>query len=263
MVLPETPSLPTPDDQGMVPVNGGKLYYARYGKGDPVILLHGGLANSNYWGHQVPELARHYQVLVIDLRGHGRSPASVQPMTYDAMTSDVVGVMDHLHLPSAAFVGWSDGAIIGLTLAIQHPERVARLFAFGANFSAEGLIADGAHSATFLAYTRRAALEYQALSPNPAEYPTLLRRMRRMWSTEPKLSKGMLSSIQARTTIATGDHDEIIRVQHARDLAAAIPAAILLVEPRVSHFAMLQNPRQFTRDVLLFLGRSDDPAGGR
>ena len=73
LALPPTPSLPKAEESGYAPVNGIKLWYESFGKGEPVILLHGGLANVNYWGKQVPVLARSYRVIVMDSRGHGRS----------------------------------------------------------------------------------------------------------------------------------------------------------------------------------------------
>ena len=133
MTLPPTPSLPPPPVSGTAEVNGAAIWYAMYGSGLPVVLLHGGLANSNYWGDQVPVLAQNYQVIVIDSRGHGRSTRGAPPYGYELMASDVLGVMDKLGIQKAAIVGWSDGAIIGLSLAMNHPDRVARLFAFAAN----------------------------------------------------------------------------------------------------------------------------------
>jgi hypothetical protein len=106
--LPPTPSLPKAEQSGYAPVNGIKIWYAVFGRGEPVILLHGGLANSNYWGNQVPALAKHYQVVVMDSRGHGRSSRNEQPFGYDLMASDVVALMDYLKIRKAAIVGWSD-----------------------------------------------------------------------------------------------------------------------------------------------------------
>ncbi len=123
--MPPTPALPTPELSGTAPVNGIRLWYAVYGHGDPVILVHGGLANSDYWGLQIPVLARRYQVIVLDSRGHGRSTRTAAPIGYDAMASDVLALMDTLQVRKAALVGWSDGAIIGLDIAIHHPERLA------------------------------------------------------------------------------------------------------------------------------------------
>ncbi|WP_376743219.1 alpha/beta fold hydrolase [Ensifer canadensis] len=92
--LPATPELPATTREGYVAVDGIKIWYAVYGSGEPVIMLHGGLANSNYWGHQVPELAKSYQVIVMDSRGHGRSTRNADPFSYDRMASDVIALMD-------------------------------------------------------------------------------------------------------------------------------------------------------------------------
>ena len=140
--LPPTPSMPKPLRQGYAPVNEIKMYFAIFGHGDPVILLHGGLANSDYWGNQVPALARHCQVIVADSRGHGRSTRSAQPFSYGLMASDVIALMDFLKIRRAAIVGWSDGGIIGLDMAMHHPERVTKLFAFAANYNPSGVRSD-------------------------------------------------------------------------------------------------------------------------
>src|ERR1700754_3388121 len=93
--LPPTPTLPKATQSGLAPVNGVRIWYAVFGRGEPVIMLHGGLANSNYWGHQVRALQRRYQVIVMESRGHGRSSRNQEPYGYDLMASDVVGLLDH------------------------------------------------------------------------------------------------------------------------------------------------------------------------
>jgi hypothetical protein len=92
LTLPPTPSLPKAEQSGYASINGIKIWYATFGKGEPVLLLHGGLANSNYWGNQVPALARNYRVIVMDSRGHGRSTHDDRPYGYDLMASDVIGL---------------------------------------------------------------------------------------------------------------------------------------------------------------------------
>ena len=84
--LPPTPTLPKPDRSGTAPVNGIRLWYATYGHGDPVILVHGGLANSSYWGLQIPVLAQRYEVIVLDSRGHGRSSRTDVPIAFMQLT---------------------------------------------------------------------------------------------------------------------------------------------------------------------------------
>ncbi|HTY54738.1 MAG TPA: alpha/beta hydrolase, partial [Candidatus Binataceae bacterium] len=162
--LPPTPTLPKPEASGTAPVNGIRLWYAEFGHGAPVILLHGGLANSNYWGLQVRALAGNYHVIVLDSRGHGRSTRNEAPFGYDLMASDVVTLMDYLHIRKAAVVGWSDGAIIGLDIAIHNPDRLTRLFAFAANSDPSG-VKDVNKSPVFDAFVARAATEYAQLSP--------------------------------------------------------------------------------------------------
>jgi len=90
LTLPPTPSLPKAEQSGYAPINGIKIWYATFGNGEPVLLLHGGLANSNYWGNQVPALARSYRVIVMDSRGHGRSTHDERPYGYDLMASNVL-----------------------------------------------------------------------------------------------------------------------------------------------------------------------------
>jgi pimeloyl-ACP methyl ester carboxylesterase len=252
--LPPTPTLPKAAQSGFAPVNGIKVWYAMFGRGEPVVLLHGGLANANYWGHQVRALQRHYQVIVMDSRGHGRSSRNQEPYGYDLMASDVVALLDHLKIRKTAIVGWSDGAIIGLDIAMKHPERVSRLFAFAANSDPSG-VADIASSDVFNAYIARAGGEYKRLSPTPNEYKSFVAEITKMWESQPKWTGSDLAAIKVPTWIVDGDHDEAIKRENTEFMAANIPGAGLLIQPEVSHFSFLQDPEQFSDDVLHFLGR--------
>jgi pimeloyl-ACP methyl ester carboxylesterase len=252
LTLPPTPTLPQPLESGTAPVNGVKIWYAVFGHGAPVILLHGGLANSNYWGNQVPALARRYRVIVMDSRGHGRSTRNAEPYGYDLMASDVIGVMDFLKIKKAAIVGWSDGAILGLDIAIHHPERLSKLFAFAANSDPSG-VADIDKSPVFNAYIARAEKEYAALSPTPTEYKPFLEQITKMWETQPNFSAADLQGITVPTWIVDADHDEAIKRENTLFMAQQIPDSGLLLLPQVSHFAFLQDPQQFTDAVLHFL----------
>ena len=252
LTLPPTPSLPKPAGSGYAPVNGIRVWYAEFGRGEPVLLLHGGLANSNYWGNQVPALAESYRVIVVDSRGHGRSTHDERPYGYDLMASDVLGLMDFLKLPKAAVVGWSDGAILGLDIAIHHPERLSKLFAFAANSDPSG-VADIAQSTVFNAYIARAEKEYQVLSPTPDQYKSFVDQISKMWETEPHFTAAQLRVITVPTWIVDADHDEAIKRENTEFMANEIPDAGLLLQPQVSHFSFLQDPRQFTDDVLHFM----------
>jgi pimeloyl-ACP methyl ester carboxylesterase len=254
MTLPPTPTLPEATQSGTAPVNGIKIWYATFGpaSGEPVILLHGGLANANYWGNQVRALQKQYRVIVMDSRGHGRSTRDQQPYGYDLMASDVIGLMDFLHIQKAAIVGWSDGAIIGLDVALHHPERLTKLFAFAANSDPSG-VADIDKSPVFNAFIARAEKEYETLSPTPTEYKAFLAQIEKMWQTQPNWTADDLKKITSPTWIVDADHDEAIKRDNTEFMAASIPGAGLLLQPAVSHFSFIQDPDQFTADVLHFL----------
>ena len=252
MTLPPTPTLPAATESGYAPVNGVKIWYAVFGEGQPVIMLHGGLGNSSYWGNQVPELAGHYKVIVMDSRGHGRSTRNQEPYGYDLMASDVVGLLDYLKIDKAALVGWSDGAILGLDIAMHHPERLSKLFAFAANSDTAG-VADISASPVFNAYIERAGKEYAALSATPTEFDSFVDQISKMWATQPNWTADDLKAITVPTWIVDGDRDEAIKRENTEFMAANIPNAGLLILPNVSHFAFLQDPKQFTDAVLHFM----------
>lgn len=256
LTLPPTPSLPQAAQSGYAPVNGIKIWYASFGtkeaRGEPVILLHGGLANANYWGNQVKALQSRYRVIVMDSRGHGRSSRDDKPYGYDLMASDVLALMDFLKIPKAAIVGWSDGAIIGLDIALNHPERLTKLFAFAANSDPSG-VSDITSSPVFNAFIARAEKEYETLSPTPTEYQSFLAQVQKMWETQPNWTADDLARISVPVWIVDADHDEAIKRENIEFMAANVPNAGLLLQPEVSHFSFIQDPEQFTSDVLHFL----------
>jgi len=252
MTLPLTPTLPTAQQSGYAPVNGIKIWYATFGKGEPVVLLHGGLANANYWGNQVRALEPRYRVIVMDSRGHGRTTRNAQPYGYDLMASDVMGLMDFLHVRKAVIVGWSDGAILGLDMALHHPERVSKLFAFAANSDPSG-VKDVSKSPVFQAFIARGRTEYARLSSTPTQYDAFVQQIEKMWATQPHWTAAELATIRVPTWIVDADHDEAIYRQNTEFMAAHIPDAGLLLQPRVSHFSFIQDPVQFNNDLLHFL----------
>jgi len=254
--LPPTPELPKPDRTGMAAVNGIKIWYAIFGQGEPVVFIHGGMGSSNYWGLQVPAVARRYQVIVLDSRGQGRSTWNGEPpLSFHLLASDVLAVMDALHIPKAALVGWSDGAIIGLDIAINHPERLTKLFAFAANSDPSGLKEGAEQKPAFSGYFRRTKDEYQKLSPAPDKLSAFSEQFDKMEDTEPHFSDDQLRRIKVPTWIVDGDRDEVIKREDTDHMAAVIPGAGELILPNVSHFAHLQDPKQFNEALLHFLSR--------
>jgi pimeloyl-ACP methyl ester carboxylesterase len=238
-------------------INGAQLWYAEWGarnKGVPVLLLHGGALNSNYFGQLIPTLVKHgYRVIAMDSRGQGRSARTEGPITYHMMAADVVKLLDLLHVRQVSLVGWSDGGIIGLDLAFNHPERLHRLFAFGANADLSGVYEHAEEAPLVVAFLARAREEYRQLSPTPNDWESFQATMGKMWQTLPDFTPEQLGSIRVSTTIGDGEHEEIVKPEHTRYLAATIPNAKLVILPDVSHFAILQDPSAFSAAVLDFL----------
>jgi pimeloyl-ACP methyl ester carboxylesterase len=251
--LPPTPPPVPGETTGYAPVNGIRLYYATIGSGPPVVLLHGGLANSDYWGNQVAALKPHHTVILMDSRGHGRSTRDTRPYGYDLMADDVIGLLDFLKVQRTDVVGWSDGGIIALDLAIRYPARIGKVFAFAANTRTSGVKPDVEKNPTFAAFIERAGGEYRKLSATPDQYDAFVTQISHMWASQPDWTDDQLKQIHAPVIVADGDHDEAIERSHTEYIAATIPDAGLLILPNASHFAFLQDPALFNTAILNFL----------
>src|SRR5882757_7665005 len=251
--LPPTPAPIATDRSGQAQVNGISIHYAIYGQGSPVIFLHGGLANTDYWGRQVPAVAAHHTVILMDSRGHGRSTRDARPYGYDLMADDVTALMDSLKIAKADIVGWSDGAILGIDLAMRHKERVGKVFAFAANTVPSGVKDGFDKNPTFAAFIERARHEYETHSTTPKQYDAFVDQIGKMWAEQPNWSDAQLKAIDTPVLIVDGDHDEAIKREHTEYMAATIPHARLVILPNASHFAFLQDPGQFNFTVLQFL----------
>lgn len=247
--------LPVAADEGPVEHDGARIWYARYGSGPAVILLHGGLGNSGNWGYQVPALVEAgRQVVVIDSRGHGRSTRDGGPFSYVRMADDVLAVMDHLGLERAALVGWSDGACTALILADRHPERVSRVFFFACNMDATGTLEFKPTPLIDRCFSRHRQ-DYTALSATPDAFDSFVEAVSTMMMSEPNYSAEDLAGIKVPVAVVIGENDEFIKREHAVYLAETIPDAEFILLSEVSHFAPLQRPEHFNREVLGFLDR--------
>jgi pimeloyl-ACP methyl ester carboxylesterase len=245
--------LPVTKDQGYVENEGARIWYARYGSGAPVILLHSGLGNSSNWGYQVPTLVTAgYRVILIDSRGHGRSTRDSRPYSYGLMASDVLAVMNELQIQKVHLVGWSDGACTALVLAAKTPDRVAGVFFFGCNMDASGT-KEFVFSPVIGRCLNRHKLDYAALSTTPDQFDSFLEAVSLMQRTQPDYTMQDLAEIRVPVTIVQAEYDEFIKLEHAEYLAQSIPNADFVLLPGVSHFAPLQRPKLFNDVLLVFL----------
>ena len=251
-----TAPLPVTHDQGYVEHDGARIWYATYGSGSPVILLHGGLGHSGNWGYQVPTLVRSgYRAVLIDSRGHGRSTRDARPFMYELMASDVSAVMDTLNLEKAGLVGWSDGACTALILASKAPTRVAGVFFFACNMDPSGAKQITEFTPILRRCIGRHSQDYKRLSATPDQFDEFSDAVGLMQKTQPNYSANDLAQISVPVAIVHSEHDEFIKREHAEYLARSIPNAELVNLHGVSHFAPLQRPEQFNNAMLAFLGK--------
>jgi pimeloyl-ACP methyl ester carboxylesterase len=255
--------LPVSDREGYVENENAQIWYASYGSGPTLILLHGGLGNSRNWGYQLPELLESgYQVIVLDSRGHGRSTRDERPYSYELMGSDILAVMDALQIERAVLVGWSDGACTALILGDRHPSRVGGVVFFACNMDPSGtkpfepsLVIDRC--------LRRHRKDYSDLSTTPNDFESFFESVGQMQRTQPNYSAEDLARIHVPVVILHAEFDEFIRHEHAEYLAETIPHARLQFLAGVSHFAPVQRPELFTAAIVAFLREVDLVAGFR
>jgi pimeloyl-ACP methyl ester carboxylesterase len=235
-------------------INGVELYYEVHGPADgpPVFLLHGGLGNTEEFDGLLPALlAAGYRTIAMDCRGRGRSTWDDTPITYELMTADALGLLDLLDIDKTDFVGWSDGAILGLELAAEHPERLHRAVIYGANFTP-----DGFHEPTpsdQLPPFEKFIADYQRLSPAPERFDELLAEMDALYTVAPNFSEDELKSITVPVLILDGAEEEMINADQPLRMAELIPGAELILMPGTGHFAPIAKREEFNRIVLEFL----------
>jgi len=250
------PSLPTPGKSGYAGNGNARIWYASFGAGPPVILLHGGLGNSGNWGYQVPALVdAGYTAIVIDSRGQGRSTRDERPYSYELMACDTRAVMDALGASRAAFIGWSDGADTALVLSRETPRRSAGVFFFGCNVDSTGAKAFQPSAVIDRIYSHHVK-EYAALSPIEGGFEAMRDDLGVMQAGQPNYGPDQLREIDVPVWSVLGERDEFIEREHAEYIARTIPGARFVLLPDVSHFAPLQRPEAFNRVMLAFVEQS-------
>jgi len=238
-----------------VSINGADIYYETHGPvdGPPVLLLHGAIGNTEEFDNLVPALvAAGYRTIAFDQRGRGRSTWGDRPITYEQMAADTVAMLDELGIDRADVVGWSDGGIVALELALTHPERLGRVVAYGANSRPEGNYPEPQMSDQMPAFEDFIA-DYQRLSPEPERFEELLETLGTLITVAPDFTDEELGSISVPVLILDGAEEEFVKPEDTKRMAELIPGAQLVFIPDTGHFAPLARPEEFNRIVLEFL----------
>ena len=244
-------------DGAYVDAAGVNTYYEAHGEGEPLLLMHGGLCTIETFFGQTPELAKRFRVILPERRGHGRTADVDGPITYEAMARDTVAFMAALGIESAHFVGYSDGANVGILVAMARPDLVRRFVSISGNFDCEGLTDEGRaffESMQPDTFIPMLADLYKKASPDgPDHWPVVFEKMRRMFLSEPKIRPTQLGSIKAPTLVMAADRD-LMTLEHTLALFQAIPNAQLCIVPGATHALLFEKPAVVNAAVLAFLG---------
>ncbi len=243
-----------PDESGYADVNGLKMYYEVYGKGKPIVLLHGSFMNIPLnWSHIIPLLAKDRKVIVTEMQGHGRTKDISRDISFEGMADDVSGLLKHLKIDSADILGYSMGGGVAFQVAVRHPQQVRRLVILSGTYRHDGWWPDAEASfATITADMFKGTpiqKQYDSLGNDPAQFPEFVKKVMSIdlkpydWSKDVK-------NIQAPIFIAIGDADGV-RYEHALELFRSkgggkmgdmhgLPKSRLAIIPGTTHIGMMQ-----------------------
>ncbi len=221
---------------------GFKMYYETYGSGQPLLIIHGNGGSINNFVYQIPFFAKKYQVILADSRAQGKSVDTGDSLSYEMMTDDLSALLDHLGLDSCYVIGWSDGGINGLLLAIRHPEKVKKLAVTGANLVPDTTAVDP--------FVHDWAMKYndsmQKMKPTPELKAQL--KLFHLLSFEPHISIKQLNGIKCPTLVIGGDHD-ILLPRHTLLIAESIPQSYLWILPNSGHSTPVVYKDEFNKTV--------------
>ena len=228
---------------------GVRLYYEVYGTGRPLLLIHGNGGSIDNFKYQIPYFSQKYRVIAVDSRAQGKSVDLCDSLSFEMMADDFNALLDSLHIPQCFVLGWSDGGINALVMAIRHPAKVEMLASTGANLAPDSTIfASGAYNQWMAEYLR---LEKEPQTP-------LLKSQHKLMALDlfqPDLVPKDLERIRCSALIIGGDHD-LILPSHTLAIAQAIPGANLWIVPDSGHSTLIQHQEQFNRLVDAFFSGS-------
>lgn len=244
-----------------VDIDDVRLYFEVYGEGEPLLLVHGNGGSIRSFRFQIPELSKHFRVIVVDSRAQGRSTDSDKEITYALIASDIANLLDTLDIESAHVVGWSDGGIVGLEMAYAYPDRVKKLVAINANFTPLGKsvhpfpataempdpesLTDGQRQVLDALDPARRPV----LTPQPERTKLVRQKLDRLMAENPNFS---LEQLETPTLVLTGDHD-LIYDEHTLKLFQSLPHAQLCIVPGATHFVPMEKPALVNAHIVEFL----------
>lgn len=258
-------STPTLRASGTVDVDGLEMYYEVHGEGEPLLLLHGAYTGIDVtFGQLIPMLATDRMVIAVEQQAHGHTADIDRPLSYERMTDDTAAVLRQLEVRQADVFGYSMGANIALQLAVRHPDLVRTIAVASAYFDPAGLYAgvlDGIAATTPDVFDGSGLEEaYAAVAPEPADWPTLIEKVKELDLSFKGWAPESIASIEAPALVILGDSD-IVDPAHAVRLFellgggvpgdfAGLPDARLAVLPGTTHIGLMAERTDRVAEVL-------------
>ena len=240
-----------------ITINGTKTYYEEYGKGIPLLMLHGGLGDISDFEKVIPNLSKKFRVIIPDAPGLGRSEYADSLLSYQLLADYNSKLIDQLKLDSIYVIGWSDGANTALILAKNRPEKVKKLIISGANYKLNGFTKEGLEECKMVADTTFVKNElkhwikhYQKLSSK--DWKRYISELGQMWFKEEYFPKSDLEAIKIPTLIIYGDRD-MYTLEHGIEIRNAISNSQFCVIPNCSHEVFREKPKIFVELAQIFL----------
>ena len=224
-------------------IRGFKMYAEVYGQGQPLLIIHG---NGGYIGNfvnQIPFFSKKYKVIIADSRAQGKSADKGDSLTYEMMADDYAALLDAMKIDSANVIGWSDGGINGLLLAIRHPEKVKKLAITGANLRPDT-------TAVFQEILDMVSPMYNALK-NKTDKNEMEKggyKLLRLIIEQPNIPLTDLQTIHCPTLVIAGDHD-VIKEEHTVEIFKNIPKAYLWILPNSGHSTPIVYSDEFNKKI--------------
>jgi pimeloyl-ACP methyl ester carboxylesterase len=230
--------------QGYLDLDGVHTYYEALGSGPPLVLLHGGMCPIETWAGLVPQLSSAYRVFTPERRGHGRT-SDPGTITYENMATDTIAFLEAISAGPVHLVGWSDGAVVALLVALWRPDLVERLVYVGNAINRNGVPAEAAAMAEHLAADMLPPVLrqlYDAVSPDgPEHFNVVFEKLARLWKTEPNLDLSELASLSVPTLLVAADHD-MVTIEQLAAAQRAIPDSQLAIVPGADHGFPMEHP---------------------
>ena len=233
-----------------------ETWYDEHGRGDPLVLMHGGLIDARFFEPNLSALASRFHVYTPERRGHGHTPDVEGPITYQLMTDDTIAFLEAIVAEPADLVGYSDGAVVAMLVAIQRPELVKRLVMISGGFNKAGAAVPDMEL-DIDAVTGFLGAAYGEVSPDgEAHFPVVARKIAEMAKREPDLEVAELAKLTCRSLAMFSD-DDLVTPQHMIDMYAVLPDAELAIIPGTSHFLTQEKPDLVNKILIDFL--TEDP----